>query len=117
MPTMRNLHQPIHSPRIQSGSFQATTLKLSTINSMSHLHLKRPGAFKLPCLDRKIENRQENAFLMCRGGGEHEGKYMTVNLSLIVGHIRRLEGAFSQGEMLVLEYLAGMVVGILRGRS
>jgi len=52
---------------------------------------------------------------MCRGGDEHKGKYMTVNLSLIVGHIRKLEGAFSQGKMFVLEDLAGMVVGILRG--
>jgi len=31
-------------------------------------------------------------------GGEQKRNYMTVNLSLIVGHIRKLEGAFSQGD-------------------
>ena len=30
-------------------------------------------------------------------GGEQKRNYMTVNLSLIVGHIRNLEGAFSHG--------------------
>jgi hypothetical protein len=29
---------------------------------------------------------------------DKQGEYMTVNLSLIVGHIRKLEGAFSQGD-------------------
>jgi hypothetical protein len=43
------------------------------------------------------QNYQKNAIVMCRGGGEQKGKYMTVNLSLIIGHIRELEGAFSQG--------------------
>ena len=36
-------------------------------------------------------------------GGELEGNYMTVNLSLIVGHIRNLEGASSHGGLFVLE--------------
>jgi len=32
-----------------------------------------------------------------RDGGGLKGEYMTVNLSLIVGHIRKLEGAFFVG--------------------
>jgi hypothetical protein len=44
------------------------------------------------------QNRNyQNAIVMCRGGGEQKRNYMTVNLSLIIGHIRKLRGAFSQG--------------------
>ena len=49
-------------------------------------------------------------------GGEQKGKYMTVNLSLIVGHIRKLEGAFSQGIVVLEGVGGGDRVVILRGR-
>jgi len=63
-----------------------------------------------------IINQEERLCDVPGCGGEQKGKYMTVNLSLIVGHIRKLEGAFSQG-MVVLEGVGGGGrVVILRGR-
>jgi hypothetical protein len=64
----------------------------------------RSGAFKLPCLifvsQKSLrKNYQKERLCDVPGfGGEQKRNYMTVNLSLIVGHIRKLESAFSQGD-------------------
>ena len=78
------------SNRNRVGAFIATRLDSSTIRITLR---RRSGAFKHTCLANQISSdlmKSRNANGDVPGLVDEQGEYMTVNLSLIVGHIRKM---------------------------
>jgi hypothetical protein len=89
----------IHPSEWELSSYHTQTHSIKYIS-----HLQRSGAFKLPCLAafKKTKSQKKRQFDVPGVCGQKKRNYMTVNLSLIVGHIRNWKARF-RGGMFVLE--------------
>jgi hypothetical protein len=94
--TLRSLNHP----SIRVGAF-----KLPHSNSFHKLYISSPEIRSFQAtMSRRIQKNEisEETPVRCAGGVWTKEKYMTVNLSLIVGHIRNWKARF-RGAMFVLE--------------